>query len=181
MTQTELETIIHQVASQSHLSSDDIPDLDLYIDQIITLFDQKLENNKRYEDDKLLTKTMVNNYSKAKVITPIKGKKYSKEQIISMLMIYQLKNSLTIQEIKQLLTPYYQENISLENIYNQFYQIQDKQQDELPQFIHQYLKDYQLPLNNQEDLLILVLSLASLNDQITRIIQLILDHLEESK
>ena len=96
-------------------------------------------------------------------------------------MIYQLKNSLTIQEIKQLLTPYYQENISLENIYNQFYQIQDKQQDELPQFIHQYLKDYQLPLNNQEDLLILVLSLASLNDQITRIIQLILDHLEESK
>ena len=130
----------HQVASQSHLSSDDIPDLDLYIDQIITLFDQKLENNKRYEDDKLLTKTMVNNYSKAKVITPIKGKKYSKEQIISMLMIYQLKNSLTIQEIKQLLTPYYQENISLENIYNQFYQIQDKQQDELPQFIHQYLK-----------------------------------------
>ena len=96
MTQTELETIIHQVASQSHLSSDDIPDLDLYIDQIITLFDQKLENNKRYEDDKLLTKTMVNNYSKAKVITPIKGKKYSKEQIISMLMIYQLKNSLSV-------------------------------------------------------------------------------------
>lgn len=181
MTHTQLESIIHQVASQSHLSSNDIPDLDLYIDQIITLFDQKLENNKRHHDDKLLTKTMINNYSKAKVITPIKGKKYSKEQIISMLMIYQLKNNLTIQEIKQLLTPYYQESISLEKIYDRFYEIQNHQQEELPQFIHQYLQDYQLPLDNQQDLLILVLSLASFNDQINRIIQLIIDQLEEKK
>ena len=35
---------------------------------------------------------MINNYSKAKVITPVKGKKYTKEQIIQMLIIYQLKN-----------------------------------------------------------------------------------------
>ena len=69
--------------------------------------------HKKNEDDKLLTKTMINNYSKAKVITPVKGKKYTKEQIIQMLIIYQLKNNLSIQEIKELLTPIYESDTYL--------------------------------------------------------------------
>ena len=92
-----LENIIEKESQKSSLVSKDIPDLDLYMDQIMTLFETHLANNKKNEEDKLLTKTMINNYSKAKVITPVKGKKYTKEQILQMLIIYQLKNNLSIQ------------------------------------------------------------------------------------
>ena len=100
MNQEILNNIIEKEVQKSSITSKDIPDLDLYMDQIMTLFDSHLANNKKNEDDKLLTKTMINNYSKSKVITQVKGKKYTKEQIIQMLMIYQLKNNLSIQEIK---------------------------------------------------------------------------------
>ena len=56
--------ILEQVEHRSYLKSEDIPSIDLYMDQIMTLFDIHLENNKRFENDKLLTKTMINNYSK---------------------------------------------------------------------------------------------------------------------
>lgn len=72
-----------------------MPDLDLYMDQITTLFADKTQ-----EPDGLLTKTMINNYSKDGLIKPIKGKKYSKEHILQMLLIYRLKQTLSIQQIK---------------------------------------------------------------------------------
>ena len=112
----ELEQIIDKVINKSILKSQDIPSLDLYMDQIMTLFETNLNDNKRYQDDKLLTKTMINNYSKAGIIKPVKGKKYTKEQIIGMLIIYNLKNIITIQEIKDLLLPIYETNENLEII-----------------------------------------------------------------
>ena len=115
-----LENIIEKESQKSSLVSKDIPDLDLYMDQIMTLFETHLANNKKNEEDKLLTKTMINNYSKAKVITPVKGKKYTKEQILQMLIIYQLKNNLSIQEIKELLTPIYESDTDLSLLYDHF-------------------------------------------------------------
>ena len=114
MNKETLETLVEKESQKSSITSKDIPDLDLYMDQIMTLFETHLANHKKNEDDKLLTKTMINNYSKAKVITPVKGKKYTKEQIIQMLIIYQLKNNLSIQEIKDLLTPIYENNDDFE-------------------------------------------------------------------
>ncbi|WP_350448909.1 DUF1836 domain-containing protein, partial [Streptococcus pseudopneumoniae] len=80
-----------------------MPSIDLYMDQIISLIDNKLSANKRFESDKILTKTMINNYSKEGLIKPVKGKKYTKEQILQMIIIYSMKNKLTIQEIKRIL------------------------------------------------------------------------------
>ena len=113
MNKETLETLVEKESQKSSITSKDIPDLDLYMDQFMTLFETHLANHIKNEDDKLLTKTMINNYSKAKVITPVKGKKYTKEQIIQMLIIYQLKNNLSIQEIKDLLTPIYENNDDL--------------------------------------------------------------------
>ena len=71
MNQLELSEIIDKVVNKSDLTTKDIPSLDLYMDQIMTLFDDHLQDNKRFVDDKLLTKTMINNYSKAGVIKPV--------------------------------------------------------------------------------------------------------------
>ena len=100
MNKETLETLVEKESQKSSIMSKDIPDLDLYMDQIMTLFDSHLANNKKNEDDKLLTKTMINNYSKSKVITQVKGKKYTKEQIIQMLMIYQLKTIYPFKKLK---------------------------------------------------------------------------------
>ena len=83
MNQLELSEIIDKVVNKSDLTTKDIPSLDLYMDQIMTLFDVNLADNKRHEDDKLLTKTMINNYSKEGLLKPIKGKKYSKNHILT--------------------------------------------------------------------------------------------------
>ena len=84
MEKLELIEIIDKVVNKSDLKASDIPSLDLYMDQIMTLFEEHLQDNKRYNEDKLLTKTMINNYTKAGIIKPVKGKKYTKEQIIGM-------------------------------------------------------------------------------------------------
>ena len=122
---------------------------------------------------------MINNYSKAKVISPVKGKKYTKEQIIQMLMIYYLKNNLTIQEIKKVLSPLYEKNIALKNIYDQFIQLKQEQTKQLQQFIHQQISAYQLDVSKDEDRLMIMMILSSLSYSLTSIEELMVDQIGE--
>ena len=69
----ELMQILQKPLQRKEVEVADLPDLDLYMDQITTLFADKTQ-----EPEGLLTKTMINNYSKDGLIKPIKGKKYSK-------------------------------------------------------------------------------------------------------
>lgn len=170
-----LENIIEKESQKSSLVSKDIPDLDLYMDQIMTLFETHLSNNKKNEEDKLLTKTMINNYSKAKVITPVKGKKYTKEQIIQMLIIYQLKNNLSIQEIKELLTPIYESDTDLSLLYDHFIDIKQVMNQQLQKLIQQILEDFNLQIENQEDFFLLVASLSSLSHSLTNIAEALIN------
>ena len=100
--------VLNKLQLESNIKLDEIPEIDLYMDQVIQLFESKLNDQKRNEDEKILTKTMINNYAKGKLLLPIKNKKYSKEHIILMSLIYNLKGALSINDIK----------ISLDNIVN---------------------------------------------------------------
>ena len=162
MNQLELSEIIDKVVNKSDLTTKDIPSLDLYMDQIMTLFDDHLQDNKRFVDDKLLTKTMINNYSKAGVIKPVKGKKYTKEQIIGMLLVYNLKNTITIQEI--------------ENIYDQFIEIKKFQSDQLKPLVLKTVENFNLDIDNDNQRLISIMALSSLSNQLTNIVQGIIDN-----
>ena len=73
------------------------------MDQVIQLFDKTYSQNKRNEEEKILTKTMINNYAKGKILPPITNKKYSKNHLILMNFIYELKGSLSLTDIKQTL------------------------------------------------------------------------------
>lgn len=92
--------LLSNLQLQSNIKLDEIPEIDLYMDQVIQLFESKLGEQKRNDDEKILTKTMVNNYAKGKLLLPIKNKKYSKEHIILMSLIYNLKGALSINDIK---------------------------------------------------------------------------------
>ena len=95
-----IDEFIEGLHLDNYLLVEELPNLDLYMDQVIQIFENKLEQSKRSEEDKVLTKTMINNYAKGKLFFPIENKKYSKKHIILISMIYQLKGALSINDIK---------------------------------------------------------------------------------
>jgi len=95
----DLNTTIKDTIKPEYIEQNEIPDIDLYVDQIITLLDGRLGQNKRSQEDKVITKTMVNNYSKGGLLKRIKGKKYSKEHIMMMLLICGMKRGMAVQDI----------------------------------------------------------------------------------
>lgn len=104
---------------------EDFPDIELYMDQVTTFMNTRLESTKRYPEDKILTKTMINNYTKNHLLPPSVRKKYSKEHIFMLIFIYHLKHMLSINDILTMLDPlserFFKESgdsgLSLEDIY----------------------------------------------------------------
>lgn len=101
----EIKKILNDITSYKGVPVRDIPDIALYMDQVTTFMDRKLESFKRREEDKILTKTMINNYTKAGLIFPPKMKKYDKEHIMLLTIIYHLKQILSVNDMGKLLTP----------------------------------------------------------------------------
>lgn len=86
-----LESILESLSRIDYIHAEDIPNIDLYMDQVTTLMDSGLSSSKRYEEDKILTKTMINNYAKNNLLPPPDKKKYSREHILILTFIYYLK------------------------------------------------------------------------------------------
>lgn len=116
-----IDSIIKQLSSAAEIKVNDIPDIDLYMDQVTTFIENKLGSEKREKKDKLLTKTMINNYSKAKILTPSKNKKYNKQQMIQLILIYYLKQVLSIGDIHDLFKPLFENESRNENLINDIY------------------------------------------------------------
>lgn len=120
----EINSLFETAFNFKEVKVKDIPNIDLYVDQIIKIFEDKIldEDN---SDEKLITKSMVNNYSKEKLISPVKGKKYTKEQILQILLIFDLKNTLSIQNIKSVTNALMEEENSEESINKAFSSYED--------------------------------------------------------
>lgn len=117
-----LNKLVENMGLGQTIEIDDIPNIDLYMDQVIQLFENKFGSTKRHHDEKILTKTMINNYAKGKLFFPIKNKKYSKEHIILISLIYQLKGSLSINDIKMTLEGINERAVNDEMELDDFYQ-----------------------------------------------------------
>lgn len=101
-----LNSILESFDRISYVKSSDIPNIDLYMDQVTTFMDKNFRKNTRHpEGDKVMTKTMVNNYAKNDLLPPPLKKKYSKEHILVLIFIYYYKGILSINDIQALLGP----------------------------------------------------------------------------
>ena len=100
-----LQSILEILSRIDYIHEGDIPNIDLYMDQVTTLMETQLSHTKRHGDDKILTKTMINNYAKNNLLPPPVKKKYSKEHVIVLIFIYYFKNILSIKDIEALLAP----------------------------------------------------------------------------
>lgn len=112
---------------------DEIPKIDLYMDQVIQLFENKFKDTVRNDKEKVLTKTMVNNYGKDKLFFPIKKKKYTREHILLIALIYHLKGALNIPDIKVTLNEanekILKDTLNIEDVYQAYLHIHEKQVD----------------------------------------------------
>ncbi|WP_370780802.1 DUF1836 domain-containing protein [Eubacterium ventriosum] len=124
----QAEDLINQVLEEiESFNIDDIPNIDLYMDQVTTYLNGKFNTSKRHDDDKLLTKTMINNYAKSRLLPPPEKKKYSKDHMIILILIFFFKNVISINDIQTIVTPllkdyYNNDDIpnSLEDVTNAF-------------------------------------------------------------
>lgn len=119
-----IANIIDNMRQIDYIKPKEIPTIDLYMDQVTTFMDEHLSGLKRFEDDKMLTKTMINNYTKNDLLPSPDKKKYSKEHMLLLIYIYYFKNVLSISDIQSIINPlteryYKNKNISLEKIYNE--------------------------------------------------------------
>ncbi|WP_121640114.1 DUF1836 domain-containing protein [Virgibacillus sp. Bac330] len=183
-----LHDFFKQIQLNSQLSLDDIPNLDLYMDQVIQLFENKFDVLKRDEQEKVLTKTMINNYAKGKLFYPIENKKYSKDHLMLIAMIYQLKGALSINDVKttlyQLNKMITEENFALANLYESYVQLAEDSMQQMKSETEQLIHDVEehsksLPSQNADYLqeLLLVTSLANMSNYYRRAAEKMVDRI----
>ena len=140
-----LESILESLSKMEYIKSSKIPDIDLYMDQVLTFMNGNLDNVKRYESDKVLTKTMINNYAKNHLLPAPEKKKYTKEHIMVLMFIYYFKNILSIGDIQSILNPltdrYFANGreLNLEKIYEEVFNLEKGQIEQLKETL---TKDY---------------------------------------
>ena len=117
---------------QTHVKPEQIPDIDLYMDQVTTFMEEHLKDTRRYPDDKVLTKTMINNYAKNNLLPPPVKKKYSKDHMLMLIFIYYFKSLLAFNDIETLFAPITSKHfsvcsskLSLEDIYREVFTLED--------------------------------------------------------
>ena len=135
-TEELVNRILESVAKVEYIKAEDIPNIDLYMDQVTTFMDKRLRAKTRNPgEDKVLTKTMINNYAKNDLLPPPEKKKYSKEHMLLLIFIYYYKSILSINDIQTLLTPITDEffqtkdGFGLEDIYNEVFGMEEAQME----------------------------------------------------
>ena len=137
-----LQSLLSYLDSLSYIRPEEIPGIQLYMDQVTTFMDEHLENTKRYPEDKVLTKTMINNYAKNNLRPPPVKKKYSKEHMLMLIFIYYFKNLLSFNDIEQLFSPVLSRHfgsdadLSLEDIYREVFSLEESQMTRLKEDVN---------------------------------------------
>lgn len=139
-TEDLLQSILDSLDRIDYIRPDDIPDIELYMDQVTTFMDNCLKNAARNpEVDKILTKTMINNYAKNDLLPPPVRKKYSREHMLLLIFIYYFKGILSISDIQTVLKPITDrffagnEGLKLETIYNEVFSLEREEVEVMKQ------------------------------------------------
>jgi len=77
----KLNNWLEQLSQFSLSDWEDLPDLYLYMDQVVTYLERELKNLRTSNEEIIITPWMINNYVKGKLIPTPENKKYSKEHL----------------------------------------------------------------------------------------------------
>lgn len=152
-----LRGIFARLDSLDYIKPEQIPNIDLYMDQVTTFMDEHLEKSKRYPDDKVLTKTMINNYAKNNLLPPPIKKKYSREHMLLLIFIYYFKNILSFNDIETLFHPITEDHfmdpskLSLQDIYEEIFSLEKEQMKQLKEDLIRRFRTSQEVFTEQEE------------------------------
>lgn len=179
MDMQEMKALVRDAVNDADLHPTQIPSIDLYVDQITCLMAENQKLGSARFQDRVLTKTMINNYSKDGLITPVKGKKYSKEQILQMLLVCSLKNTLSISEIKRILQNVYAmpafDGDGLEKAYEKFLSVKEYERAELQPLMERLLTECALNPTDDTDFFTFILGLSSMSSYLKNTVQALIE------
>lgn len=153
-TKNMISSILDSVSRIDYIKPEDLPNIDLYMDQVTTFMEDQLASTKRYPDDKILTKTMINNYAKNDLLPSPEKKRYSKEHLLMLIFIYYFKSILSISDIQTLLGPITEKYFKstgekdLTYIYNEVFSMEHSRIEYLKKDL---LKSYHIAQDTFED------------------------------
>lgn len=151
-----VKNLLEHLDSLDHIHIEDIPQIDLYMDQVTTFMEKHLGELKRYPDDKVLTKTMINNYAKNNLLpSPVK-KKYTQEHILLLVFIYYFKNLLNFTDIETILSyvtenHFGEEKLPLSEVYTEVFKLEHKQMENLKNDVTQKFENAKQTFSQVED------------------------------
>ncbi|KLA28367.1 MULTISPECIES: DUF1836 domain-containing protein [Bacillus] len=183
-----INKLLETLHLEKNITLEDIPNVDLYVDQVVQLFENTYSDTTRTDDEKVLTKTMINNYAKGKLFIPIKNKKYSKEHMILISLIYQLKGALSINDIKSSLENINEsllndDSFELNTLYKDYLSLTEKNVESFTQDVNNLVSEVSeissLKDPNLEKFLLLT-SFVSMSNMYRRLAEKLIDDLKES-
>ncbi|MGM0902285.1 MAG: DUF1836 domain-containing protein [Bacillota bacterium] len=185
----DIAEMIDKLDENENISLEDIPSIDLYMDQVIQLFEKTFGTTKRNDAEKILTKTMINNYAKGNLFLPVKNKKYSKEHIILIALIYQLKGVLSIGDIKTVLNGINEkllvDEVDLEQFYKSYLNLHQKNIDSYKENLREKANEANNELvqtegdTNDLEKVLLIASLVNMSNLYRRTAEKLVDTLKE--
>ena len=151
-----LNSILSSLERIDYIKPTEIPNIDLYMDQVTTFMEEHLQSSKRYPDDKILTKTMINNYAKNHLLPAPDKKKYSKEHLLLLIYIYYYKSILSIGDIQSLLEPLTQRyfhkdgEMNMQSIYEEVFSLEKEQVEKMQKEYGHAMNGFLTPLYQKD-------------------------------
>lgn len=100
-----MKNVIEDFLANGTIEESSFPDMELYMDQAAGFMNKKLSIYKADQKDTVITKTMIGNYVKHGMLPRPENKKYSKDHLIILTLIYYLKSTFQMDEIEKLMKP----------------------------------------------------------------------------
>jgi DNA-binding transcriptional MerR regulator len=165
----ELLSFLNSTEFLKQIESSKIPNINLYMDQVLSFINENLKDYKQNPKDKILTKSMINNYVKNELIPKPENKKYNPEHIISLIYIFYLKQILSLEDVKTILRKYEKNHFNsndINNLYKTFLLWEQKETGKLEKELETLAKNiYEDCSKNFDDDEIIFLFIMLLSSQ----------------
>ncbi|HVI39808.1 MAG TPA: DUF1836 domain-containing protein [Anaerovoracaceae bacterium] len=169
-----VKNTIDEYISKGKIDANDFPDMEIYMDQAETFLNKELSIYKKSEKDKVITKTMIGNYVKHNMMPRPVNKKYSKDHLIMLTLIYYLKGTFQMEEIEKIVKPLidnynseFDDKIDMTSLYEGILAVQTTEQESLAKSINNmieeskyHLKETELSDDDMLELFMLIVNLS---------------------
>ena len=146
-----------EYVSKGKISVNDFPEMEIYMDQAETFLNRELGIYKKNEKEKVITKTMIGNYVKHHMLPRPVNKKYSKDHLILLTLIFYLKGTFQMEEIEKILKPLidnynseFDDKIDLGALYEGILAVQATEQELLTESVNSIIEDSKHQLKETE-------------------------------